>query len=112
MRFLHLLTLLVFSGSALGSCPTKRRAKSQGKHLTAGILVEIMPLSSSCEGRGGECRTAEQALPYFNKAMSKYNTTLDVEKAGILALVGFESADMQYKRNQNNAANGQGTSNQ
>lgn len=73
-----------------------------------------MPLSSSCADRGDECVTAEVAAPYFVSGMNHYGVSTAIEQAGILALVAYESGQMQYKINTNsaNAASGQGTSNE
>ncbi|KKY34837.1 hypothetical protein UCDDA912_g05199 [Diaporthe ampelina] len=86
-------------------------SSSLGKREATKVLEAIMPKSSSCEGRGDQCRTASQAAPYLVQAMTKYKTTAPMEQAGILSLVAYESLEMQYSKNLNNAAAGQGTSN-
>lgn len=109
MQFQYLTTLLAFAGAALAlpTAPTKTLGKREAKQ----VLLDIMPQSASCEGRGDECRTAVQAAPFLVQAMTKYNTTQPMEQAGILALVAYESEQLRYKKNLNNAASGQGTSN-
>lgn len=85
---------------------------------TRGTIAEtvaaIMPLSTSCASRGDECVTAAVAAPYFVSGMNHYGVATAVEQAGILALVAYESGQLQYKVNTNaaNAAGGQGTSNE
>lgn len=117
MQFQYLATLLALTGAAL-SAPTATRTQSKCQPtqtlLSAQTVVDIMPKSSSCDGRGDECRTAAQAFNYLGNAMIKYNTTKPMEQAGILALVALESGQMQYKKNLDatEAAGGKGTSNQ
>jgi hypothetical protein len=43
--------------------------------------------------------------------MTKYGLAKPMEQAGVLALIAFESRQMQFKKNLVNAAAGQGTSN-
>lgn len=80
----------------------------------AETIAAIMPLSTSCAGRGDECVTAEVAAPYLASGLDHYGVTTAIEQAGILALVAYESVEMQYKRNTNTAAaaGGQGSSNE
>lgn len=80
----------------------------------AGTVVAIMPKSISCDGCGDECTTAAVAAPYLVDAMYKYGVTTGYEQAGVLALVAYESVEMQYKVNQVPAhkAAGQGTVNE
>lgn len=111
MQFQYLTTLLAFTGAALALPTAITPTKSLNKRLTTQAITEIMPSSASCSGRGDQCRTAAQAAPLFEKAFSDYGIEKDVEKAGILALVAYESLEMQYSKNLVNAAAGQGTSN-
>lgn len=78
------------------------------------LVIAIMPSSTSCAGRGDECVTADVAAPLLANGLAHYGVTTGVEQAGILALVAFESVEMQYKYNTNAdaAAGGKGTSNQ
>lgn len=77
-----------------------------------GIIEAIMPSSTSCSGRGDECTTATDAAPYLIDSMAEYGIGSAVEMAGILALIAYESGEMQYKKNTNQAANpGRGTAN-
>lgn len=80
----------------------------------AETVAAIMPLSTSCAGRGDECVTADVAAPYLASGFNHYGVTTAIEQAGILALVAYESVEMEYKRNTNEtaAAGGQGTSNE
>ncbi|KAG6362009.1 hypothetical protein INS49_010238 [Diaporthe citri] len=111
MQFQHLTTLLTFAGAALALPTATTPSKALGKREATQVLLDIMPKSSSCDGRGDECRTATQAASHLVQAMTKYNTTAPMEQAGILSLIAYESLEMQYKKNLNNAAAGQGTSN-
>lgn len=111
MQSQYLITLLAFAGAAMALPTATTSTKTLGKREATQVLLDIMPSSSSCEGRGDECRTAVQAGSYLVQAMTKYQLTEDMEQAGVLALVAFESKEMQYKKNLVNAAGGQGTSN-
>lgn len=86
----------------------------QPRGSAADTVIAIMPLSTSCDGRGDECVTAAVAGPLLASGMSHYGVNTAIEQAGILSLVAYESVEMQYKINQNptNAASGQGTSNE
>lgn len=80
----------------------------------AGTIKIIMPLSVSCAGRGDECTTADVAAPYLAASMETYGVTTGYEQAGILALISYESNQLQYKTNLNpeHKAAGQGTANE
>lgn len=82
------------------------------KRSAADTILMIMPTSGSCSGRGDECVTADVAAPYLVSGMTHYSVSTAMEQAGILSLVAYESNEMQYKKNLNNAASGQGTSNE
>ncbi|POS80837.1 hypothetical protein DHEL01_v200752 [Diaporthe helianthi] len=111
MQFQYLTTMLAFAGAALALPAATTPTKTLGKREATQVLLAIMPSSSSCDGRGDECRTAVQAGAYLVQAMIKYGLTEPVEQAAVLALIAFESVQMQYKKNLVNAAAGQGTSN-
>lgn len=111
MQFQYLTTLLAFAGAALALPTATTPTKTLGKREATQVLLDIMPSSSSCDGRGDECRTATQAASHLVQGMTKWKTTAPMEQAGILALIAYESLEMQYKKNLNNAAAGQGTSN-
>ncbi|EJD47807.1 hypothetical protein AURDEDRAFT_144433 [Auricularia subglabra TFB-10046 SS5] len=74
------------------------------------MIEKIMPTSNTCEGALDECRTAEQAAPYFVTAMRQYNLHHPAQIAAVLALVGLESGDLKYKHNMWPGRPGQGTS--
>lgn len=80
----------------------------------AGTLELIMPSSASCEGRGDECTTAEVAAPLLVDSMTTYKVETGYEQAGILALIAYESIELQYRKNQNaeQLALGRGTANE
>ncbi|KAK7744990.1 hypothetical protein SLS53_003224 [Cytospora paraplurivora] len=111
MQLTTLLTTVAIAGTALAlpatPAPTRTLAKRDGTQ----VILDIMPSSSSCTGRGTQCRTATEAAPYLVQAMEDYSIGTNVEQAGILALVAYESGELQYSQNLNNAASGQGTSN-
>jgi hypothetical protein len=111
MHFRYLTTLVALAGAALALPTATTPTKTLGKREATQVLLTIMPSSSSCDGRGDECRTAVQAGSYLVQAMTKYGLAEPVEQAGVLALIAFESKQMQYKKNLVNAAAGQGTSN-
>ncbi|KAJ0121019.1 hypothetical protein J7T55_008179 [Diaporthe amygdali] len=111
MQFQYLTTLLAFTGAAMALPTANTPIRTLTKRTSADILQTIMPKSASCDGRGDECRTAAQAAPFLVKAMTDYNIGTQTEQGGILALIAYESEQMQYKKNLNNAAAGQGTSN-
>lgn len=111
MQFQYLTTVLAFTGAALALPTSTTPTKTLSKREATQVLLTIMPSSSSCEGRGDECRTAVQAGSHLVQAMTKYGLDAAAEQAGVLALIAFESKQMQYKKNLVNAAAGQGTSN-
>lgn len=111
MQLTTLITTLAVAGTALALPTTPSPTRTLGKRDSAQVILDIMPSSSSCAGRGDQCRTAAQAAPYLVKAMEDYSIATNMEQAGILALVAYESVEMQYSKNLNNAAAGQGTSN-
>lgn len=82
------------------------------KRNVASTIVAIMPSSTSCDGRGDECTTAEDAVEYLTGSMSQYSVSTAVEQAGLLSLIAYESVEMQYKKNLDQAAQtGRGTVN-
>ena len=112
MQFTTLITTaLAIAGAALAAPATPTPTRTLGKRSSAAVIEAIMPSSSSCAGRGSQCRTAAQAAPYLVKAMQDYGINTNREQAGILALVAKESGELQYNENLENAAQGQGTSN-
>ncbi|ROW18401.1 hypothetical protein VPNG_00104 [Cytospora leucostoma] len=111
MQLTTLITTVAIAGTALAlpttPAPTRTLARRDGTQ----VILDIMPSSSSCAGRGTQCRTASEAAPHLVQAMEDYSIGTNVEQAGILALVAYESGELQYSQNLNNAASGQGTSN-
>lgn len=80
----------------------------------AGTIQIIMPASVSCANRGDECTTADVAAPYLAASMDTYGVKTGYEQAGILALISYESNQLQYKTNlvPEHKAAGQGTANE
>lgn len=80
----------------------------------AGTIKIIMPASVSCANRGDECTTADVAAPYLAASMDTYGVKTGYEQAGILALISYESNQLQYKTNlvPEHKAAGQGTANE
>ncbi|KAH6896721.1 hypothetical protein B0T10DRAFT_474975 [Thelonectria olida] len=74
------------------------------------IVKEIAPNSENCVA-GGECRTAEQAAPYIESALKKYQITQPQVQAAVIALMAFESGSFTYKHNISPGRPGQGTAN-
>lgn len=111
MQLTTVITTLAAGGTALALPSTTKPSCTLGKRDSAKVIEAIMPSSTSCAGRGDQCRTADQAAPYLVKAMEDYSIGTNVEQAGILALVAYESGEMHYSKNLNNAAAGQGSSN-
>lgn len=84
-----------------------------GKRGSASVIEAIMPSSSSCDGRGDECTTAEVAGPVLADSMSHFGVTAGVAQAGILSLIAYESNELQYRKNLNQDTNpGRGTANE
>lgn len=119
MHMQTLLAALALAGSALAR-PTIRTVgeivaptRALNKRSAASVVEAIMPSSTSCAGRGDECTTAAAAGPLLADAMSTYSITNGVEQAGILALIAYESNELQYKKNTNQDSNlGRGTANE
>ncbi|KAF9491584.1 hypothetical protein BDN71DRAFT_1398133 [Pleurotus eryngii] len=84
--------------------------------ITPFQLTLIAPLTSACNISApftDECRTAEQAAPFINKAFNDYAIASVGEKAAILSLMLFETGDFKFDRNHFPAPGrpGQGTRN-
>lgn len=98
---------------AVGDLVEPSRINLLSKRSAASVIESIMPKSTSCSSRGDECTTAEVAGPYLAESMATYNVTTGVEQAGILALIAYESGELEYKKNTNQDANeGRGTANE
>lgn len=112
MQLASLFTAAFLAG-LVAAAPTPTPVEKRTPTSAADQIAAIMPSSTSCATTNDQCRTNVQAAPRLIDAMSAYNITRAMEIAGILALIGYESLDMQYNTNLNaaNAANGQGTSN-
>lgn len=82
--------------------------------ITAATIVAIMPDSASCTGQGDECATAALAAPYLGKSLDDYGVASAYERAGVLALMAYESVQLRYRTNSNaeEKAKGRGTANQ
>lgn len=102
----HLFPAVLLAIQATTASPILPRASS-----AVSIIEAIMPLSTSCAGRGTECDTATQAAPFLISAMQQYGVRTAGEIAGLLSLVAYESVQMQYKHNVSPGRPGQGTSN-
>lgn len=93
--------------------PQQQLEQRAAEKQAAAIIAAIMPTADSCTGADfpDECRTAEQAAPYFIAAMQAHGVYSPGAISAVLALVGYESVDMKYKHNVNPGREGQGTSN-
>lgn len=109
----HSFTTLAFALASTGLCHglTKR---DESIDTAAATIKIIMPDSVSCANRGDECTTADVGAPYLAASMDTYGVKTGYEQAGILALISYESNQLQYKTNLNpvNKAGGQGTANE
>ncbi|KAF4604440.1 hypothetical protein EYR40_001620 [Pleurotus pulmonarius] len=84
--------------------------------ITPFQLTLIAPSTRACNISApftDECRTAEQAAPFINKAFDDYAISSVGEKAAILSLMLFETGDFKFDRNHFPAPGrpGQGTRN-
>lgn len=113
MQLTTLLTTVAVAGTALALPTAPAPTRTLAKRDSTQVILDIMPSSSSCAGRGTQCRTAAEAAPHLVQAMEDYGVGTSAEQAGILALVAYESGELQYSRNLDaaSAASGQGTSN-
>ena len=57
----------------------------------------------------GDCRTAAQAADPILNSFEKYEITNQIEKAALVALMAFETADFKYHRNYYPGRPGQGS---
>lgn len=115
MQLQTITAALALAGVGL-SLPTRvdslTPTRTWDKRDVASTIVAIMPSSTSCDGRGDECTTAEDAVEYLTGSMAQYDISTAVEQAGLLALMAYESVEMQYKKNLDQAAQtGRGTAN-
>lgn len=99
---------------AVGDKVTLPSRRDGGGGTAAATLELIMPKSASCDGRGDECTTAAVAAPLLVDSMQAYDVATGYEQAGILALIAYESVELQYRKNQNaeQLALGRGTANE
>lgn len=104
--------MLALAGTTLSHPLTQQRRDDSNP--AAGTIKIIMPLSVSCADRGDECTTADVAAPYLAASMETYGVKTGYEQAGILALISYESNQLQYKTNlvPEHKAAGQGTANE
>lgn len=115
MKFQTIATNLALVSVGL-ALPTRTDSQTPtrtwDKRSVAATIVAIMPSSASCDGRGDECTTAEDAVEYLTGSMTEYSVNTAVEQAGLLSLIAYESVEMQYKKNLDQAAQtGRGTVN-
>ncbi|OCK85121.1 hypothetical protein K432DRAFT_377960 [Lepidopterella palustris CBS 459.81] len=103
-------TILLAALSALTSAIPCRRST-----LTAAAIEQIDPDTSSCANAPaiapGECRTADQAVPYIAQSFATYGVMTPGEQAALLALMLFESGGFKYNKNHYPGVPGQGTRN-
>ncbi|KAF7441406.1 hypothetical protein PC9H_001756 [Pleurotus ostreatus] len=84
--------------------------------ITPFQLTLIAPSTRACNISApftDECRTAEQAAPFINKAFNDYAIASVGEKAAILSLMLFETGEFKFDKNHFPAPGrtGQGTRN-
>lgn len=116
---MQLNTITIITLASLGSTmPTsgdRHLATTQTlqKRDAASVIEAIMPSSTSCDGRGDECTTADVAGPVLAESMGHFDVTTGVAQAGILSLIAYESNELQYRKNLNQDSNpGRGTANE
>lgn len=82
--------------------------------ITAATIEVIMPLSASCAERGSECTNSSAAAPFLAASLDTYGIASTYERAGVLALIAYESVELQYRTNQNaeQKSLGRGTANE
>lgn len=106
------LTLTLLPTLLHASCPDDTPPASNGK-ITPTDLVKIAPKSASCSENPtqfpAECASATEAAPFINEAFEKYNVSNTAEKAAVVALMAFESAEFKYNRNHWPGRVGQGS---
>lgn len=97
-----------------GSDHNKNANSSSSSAITAATIVAIAPLSVSCDGRGDECANATLAAPFLAASLDDYAVESAYERAGVLALIAYESVELQYRTNQNAEQKmlGRGTANE
>ncbi|KAK4101759.1 hypothetical protein N658DRAFT_425176 [Parathielavia hyrcaniae] len=99
------------SSAAPSASPMPGTGSGSGSDVDmAAAVLAIMPSSSSCSGAEfpAECRTAEQAAPFIEKACADLSPG---ECAATVAVIGVESVEMKAKHNISPGRPGQGTAN-
>ncbi|KAI1866395.1 hypothetical protein JX265_007696 [Neoarthrinium moseri] len=111
MKTVQIATALLLAGSA-AAAPTNCARSSTTDATAAALVAQIAPAAASATcSPTDECRTAAQAGPLLEQAMKDYNITSAGEKAGVYALMAFESVNFEYKHNVSPGRPGQGTAN-
>ncbi|KAK0618604.1 hypothetical protein B0T17DRAFT_619176 [Bombardia bombarda] len=107
MRASHIFAVLFGGLAAAFPFVAIKRA---GEVDAQSAIEAIMPTSNTCSGAQfpDECRTAAQAASYIITSLTGYSYG---QIAAMLALMGYESADMKYKHNVFPGTPGQGTAN-
>ena len=89
--------------------PLQVITRDAGAIVTEAQILAIAPKSGTCAGGNPECRTASQAAQSINTVFDDYRISSPGEKAALISLMAFESADFQFQRNQVPGRPGQGT---
>ncbi|KAI2635069.1 hypothetical protein GGS21DRAFT_91151 [Xylaria nigripes] len=105
MKFSAIVPILALAGAPIVTAAPV--ASSTGCEITAEIIQQIAPTSTTCS-ETSECRTNVQVAPLFNEAVKGLSPGA---AAAVLALTAFESDDYKFKRNKFPGRPGQGTSN-
>ncbi|KAF2461291.1 hypothetical protein BDY21DRAFT_278510 [Lineolata rhizophorae] len=81
--------------------------------ITAAVIQQIAPSTASCSGAAfpDECATADVAATALGASFTTYDISSAAEQTALLALVLFESGNLQYDRNHWPGVPGQGTRN-
>lgn len=75
--------------------------ETEGTEITPELLIQIAPKTASCEGAAfpGECADASRAAIAISNSFTKYDIKTNGQKAALIAIMLFESADFQYNKN-------------
>jgi hypothetical protein len=74
---------------------------TEGTEITPELLTQIAPKTASCAGAEfpGECADASRAAIAISNSFTKYDVKTNGQKAALIAIMLFESADFQYNKN-------------
>jgi hypothetical protein len=100
MHFTSSVALFTFF-STVSALPL--HSKRNSGDISEAQLLQIALNSKNCDPTGvaaNECRTAAQAVPFINAAHKQFGINTKGEKAALVSLQSFESAQFKFDRNQ------------